>query len=298
MSTRSVLGVCVLSMVLGACVDSRIRSGRDAGREDDGGGPPPPPPGALSLDVEGAAWLDDSTLLVVVRVGNGAGADPAPLAPSFFALGIAGGAELTASGGVGTNACRAELAVGAAGSVSCELAFGPVVGTPEVVHYRLPERMASAPIVACSASAPGGLCSAGQVCQSGACVAPCSFSQPDGACASSSDICVDGSCEPRCSPSVPDGACEVGFCRGGTCDTTCRSVNLSATGCYDCLLPIYDGTSPCGLASDTCLECAQCPAFSGTTDCECLATAACGGCAPEVSAIWDCAVSLCPVCFD
>ena len=295
MLTRSLLALLLLS----ACTDSRTFTSRDAGPGSDGGTHTPPPPGALTLAVEGAAWYTAGSLILRVRVGNGAGADPAPLAPSFFALGLSGGAELTpsADGSPLSNPCRGELAVAAGGSVACELVFTAVSGTPERLHFRPPERMASAPIAACSSATPGGLCASGQVCQAGACAASCSPSAPAGVCASGAELCVDGFCEARCSPSEPFGPCEAGICRDGACDTSCRTVDLATdASCVDCLLPIYNGETGCGLASAGCYDCAQCPAFGEVSDCECLETAECFGCEAEAQALWDCAARLCPMC--
>lgn len=297
MRTRSVLALLLL---LSSCTDSRTVVNRDAGPgSGDADTHPPPPPGGLTLAIEGAAWYTAGSLIVRARVGNGAGADPAPLAPSSFVLGLSGGAELSASFDSSplSNPCRAELAVAAGGSVACELIFNSVSGTPERLHFRPPERMASASITACSSAAPGGLCASGQICQTGACAAQCGPSAPRGACASSDDVCVDGLCEARCSPSRPSGACEVGLCRDGVCDTSCRTVDTLPEGCIECLIPIYNGETECGLASEPCYDCAQCPAFGEQSDCQCLETAECFGCEAEAQALWDCAARLCPMCI-
>jgi hypothetical protein len=73
-------------------------------------------------------------------------------------------------------------------------------------------------------------------------------------------------------------------------------VDLEPTDCIDCLAPIFTSTTECGLASDPCYDCVQCPAFEGLSDCECLETPACLGCEAEAQGIWDCAARLCPTC--
>lgn len=294
MSTRL---ACLLALLLLSCTDSR-RGGPDPGPGSDGGDPPLPP-GALTLAVEGAAWYEAGALVVRVRVASGAGADPAPLAPASFALALSGGAELTASpvpGAVLAEPCRPELAVTAGGSVACELLFNSVSGSPEVLHFRPPMRAASAPIPACSSGAPGGLCGQGQICQAGSCVAQCGPSAPEGVCPSAAELCVSGTCEPRCSPSVPDGACDAGVCRGGACDTSCRTIDFEPEGCPDCLGPVLDGTSACGVPSDPCFDCAACPVIDGLSTCECLDDPRCLGCEVEAQALWDCGTSMCPMC--
>jgi hypothetical protein len=287
-------------LLLASCVDGRGPRGSrgDAGELLDAGATFVPPPGTLSLAVEGAGWYGPSQLLVRVRVGNGAGSEPASLAPSFFAIALPGGAELTAApaGAPTPEPCRAELAVAAGGSVACELLFESVTGSPSAIHYRPPERSATAALATCSVASPEGLCAPGQICDGGACVAACSFEQPRGACASGGELCVGGSCQPRCSPSAPDGPCEVGECRDGACDTSCRTVDLGGEGCFDCLLPLYEGTSPCGTAREECQACAECVVY-GDSSCGCLESAECVGCEAEVVPLWDCVAATCPTCF-
>ncbi|MBX3275208.1 MAG: hypothetical protein KF729_33390 [Sandaracinaceae bacterium] len=295
--------VCRISIALllvAGCADTRGRN-VDGGTSTpppgtDGSTPPPPPPGALTLAVEGAAF-QGSNLIARVRVGNGAGAESVSLAPSNFALALAGGAELTASssaGGFLPSPCRAELSVGPSGTVACELVFAGVAGAPEQIHYRPGERAASAPVARCSAAAPAGLCDAGRVCEGGVCVEPCGPSAPRGVCPTPGELCVEGYCELRCSPSSPYGPCEVGVCRSGACDASCRTIAFGDE-CFSCLSPLIGGEDPTCAVEERCQDCAYCTLER--SDCECLDEEGyCTGCEATLRASLDCILARCPSC--
>ncbi len=290
---------CVLSVLfLAGCVDSR-RAGTPS--DGDAGTRPPStsaPPGEVAIGVLGAAWLYDGVLVVGVSLANGEGGAPAPQDPAYFDLETLEGA-VVGSVSEETTTCSAALSVAAGASLECALTFHPPAGhQPSLLRYEAPDgRSATAPIAACSSSAPGGLCPVGTACDGTSCVAPCSPSNPTGACAGVGEVCVDGYCDGPCSPTRPDGFCEEGSCVDGACDTSCRVVDYSAEGCLPCLEGL-SSSGVCAGGEDTCndsTECGNCLAY-GTPTCECFASFACGGCETQMRAVVDCFARECPSC--
>lgn len=291
--TLRVVGVAyIIVLATVSCGDSRATNRADAGIMMEGGAPPH----GLRLDLERIAWADGATLSVSVRVANGASADPAPLAPAYFALALTGGAEITAQPSErGSNPCRADLAVAGGGSVTCQLVFTSVSGAPEVVYFRPPERSATAPVQVCSSAALAGLCPWGEFCESGSCVMACSGAFPGGPCAVVGELCERGVCRPRCSAVAPTGACTAGeMCRDGACVWVGEDGDgdgiPAATDCDD-TDPSIGSTAelpcatPCGAGRTECLEgeWSECSAPS-VCDCEEAAAARtidCGNCGTQ-----------------
>lgn len=308
------LASLALALVNGCGRDRRSGGGRDDGPGTDGGSgldssTITAPPGELALAVESATWGGPASspgrelLYVGVRLGNGDGGDPASLDPALFSARTGAGTEVIGAADVPFGeACSADLAVAGGANRACALVFRvPSAEVPTTIIYRSADgREASAPIVACSPSAPGGLCAAGSSCVDGSCVVLCSPESPDGACPAPGELCRAGTCVGECSPGNPTGACEEGSCVDGACDTACTQFDLAATGCLDCVTALSESGACGDITSTTCADaegCAFCPfEGAGTSTCTCATQPACEGCEATARAAWDCIASECRSC--